>query len=139
MRHKIRESKAYSMQVDPAFKILRELYLQNNHTHQTNTLALYSLMRFAEFNVEYIDGPNPREPEKPFKRLLVTQKYLKIGHHIRKDEDYFIILEVKYKMEKDLCMDMEAFVTNFKFKHEKINLHKLIRQVEYKTCGDKPL
>jgi hypothetical protein len=96
-------------------------------------------MRFAEFEVDFVDGPNPREQGKPFKRLLVKQKYLKIGHHIRYDEDYFMILEVKFNEEKNLCMDMEALVTNFKFMHEKINLHKLIRHIEYKTCGDRPV
>lgn len=34
---------------------------------------------------------------------------------------------------------MEAFVTNFKYRHDKVSLNKLIKQIEYKSCGDKPV
>ena len=84
-------------------------------------------MRFAEFEMELVDGPHPKEIGKPFKRLLVNQKYLKIGHHVRHGDEYYIILEMKPQIERDMCMNMEAFASNFKFKQDKLKLNRLIK------------
>ena len=75
--------------------ILRNLYLKNNGSHQENSLLLYAQMRLGEFEHHEVEAYHHKNRSKIFQKLVVSSENFRFGQLLRRDEDYFLIFEVK--------------------------------------------
>lgn len=82
--------------LDPHINLLRKLYLDNNMTHQINTLYLYTELRLGyQYAIEWRHKPKKNDTGVYYKKKIRTYSdKFKLVHHIQADDFGYMIFEI---------------------------------------------